>query len=97
MLDVSEKLITSIQHLTSSICFLMMLTKFHLVVLLLLLSAFQVAAQQEYLPELVRRIKPSVVSIVTYDAKGDKLSRGSGFFTAPDRVVTNRHVLEGAF
>jgi tetratricopeptide (TPR) repeat protein len=54
-------------------------------------------AQEDALPELVRRIKPSVVSIVTYDAKGERLSRGSGFFTARDRVVTNRHVLEGAY
>jgi tetratricopeptide (TPR) repeat protein len=70
--------------------------KLHLVFLLLILSAARAAAQGD-LPELVRRIKPSVVAIVTYDAKGEKLSRGSGFFTAPDRVVTNRHVLEGAF
>src|SRR5918998_1024191 len=63
----------------------------------LFLAAPGAAAQQEYLPELVRRIKPSVVAIVTYDAKGDRLSRGSGFFTARDRVVTNRHVLEGAY
>ena len=55
------------------------------------------AAQEDALPELVKRIKPSVVAIVTYDAKGDRLSRGSGFFTGPDRVVTNRHVLEGAY
>jgi tetratricopeptide (TPR) repeat protein len=55
------------------------------------------AAQEDTLPELVKRIKPSVVAIVTYDAKGDRLSRGSGFFTGPDRVVTNRHVLEGAY
>ena len=65
--------------------------------LLLLLLAAPGAAAQDDLPELVRRIKPSVVAIVTYDARGERLSRGSGFFTAPDRVVTNRHVLEGAF
>jgi tetratricopeptide (TPR) repeat protein len=63
----------------------------------LFLVVSHVASQEEYLPELVRRIKPSVVAIVTYDAKGEKLARGSGFFTAPDRVITNRHVLEGAF
>src|SRR5437870_5047357 len=57
----------------------------------------QARAQDDALPELVRRIKPSVVAIVTYDAKGARLSRGSGFFTASDRVVTNRHVLEGAY
>ncbi|HEV7844395.1 MAG TPA: trypsin-like peptidase domain-containing protein, partial [Pyrinomonadaceae bacterium] len=72
-------------------------TNFYLVVILLFLTVSHAAAQDEYLPELVRRIKPSVVAIVTYDAKGDRLSRGSGFFTAPDRVITNRHVLEGAF
>ncbi len=70
-------------------------------ILLLIISLFCLTAShavaQDALPELVRRIKPSVVAIVTYDAKGEKLSRGSGFFTASDRVITNRHVLEGAF
>jgi tetratricopeptide (TPR) repeat protein len=55
------------------------------------------ARGQEALPDLVRRIKPSVVAIVTYDSRGEKLSRGSGFFNAPDRVVTNRHVIENAY
>src|SRR5687768_11011188 len=68
---------------------------FPALVLLLLFASH--ASAQDALPELVRRIKPSVVAIVTYDAKGERLSRGSGFFTAPDRVITNRHVLEGAF
>ena len=52
---------------------------------------------QDPLPELVRRIKPSAVAIETFDAHGAKLSRGSGFFIDVDRVVTNRHVIEGAF
>jgi tetratricopeptide (TPR) repeat protein len=51
---------------------------------------------QEYLPELVRRIKPSAVAIETYDVRGEKLARGSGFFVDQDRVVTNRHVIENA-
>src|SRR4029079_9606410 len=51
---------------------------------------------QDQLPELVRRIKPSAVAIETYDARGEKLSRGSGFFIDADRIVTNRHVIEGA-
>lgn len=49
---------------------------------------------QDFLPELVKRIKPSAVAIETFDAKGNTLSRGSGFFIAPDRVITNRHVIE---
>src|SRR6266436_973244 len=52
---------------------------------------------QDALPELVRRIKPSAVAIETFDARGEKLSRGSGFFVDLDRVVTNRHVIEGAY
>ncbi len=51
---------------------------------------------QDLLPELVRRIKPSAVAIETFDARGEKLSRGSGFFINAERVVTNRHVIEGA-
>jgi tetratricopeptide (TPR) repeat protein len=52
---------------------------------------------QDQLPELVRQIKPSAVAIETFDARGEKLSRGSGFFIDKDRLVTNRHVIEGAY
>ncbi|HEX3085441.1 MAG TPA: trypsin-like peptidase domain-containing protein, partial [Pyrinomonadaceae bacterium] len=60
------------------------------------LCASKMLAQDE-LPDLVRRIKPAAVAIETFDAKGDKLSRGSGFFIDKDRVVTNRHVIDGAY
>jgi tetratricopeptide (TPR) repeat protein len=49
---------------------------------------------QDFLPDLVKRIKPSSVAIETFDSKGNSLSRGSGFFVASDRVITNRHVIE---
>jgi tetratricopeptide (TPR) repeat protein len=62
----------------------------------LFLNSPSVAHGQDILPELVRRIKPSAVAIETYDGRGEKLSRGSGFFIDSDRVVTNRHVIEGA-
>src|SRR5437763_2495554 len=52
---------------------------------------------QDQLPDLVRRIKPSSVAIETFDVRGEKLSRGSGFFVDKDRVVTNRHVIDGAY
>ena len=55
------------------------------------------AKSQDQLPDLVRRIKPSAVAIETFDARGEKLSRGSGFFIDVDRIVTNRHVIEGAY
>ncbi len=63
---------------------------------LFLLFVAPLIAAQESLPDLVSRIKPSVVALVTYDEKGHELARGSGFFTAPDRVVTNLHVIESA-
>ena len=52
---------------------------------------------QDELPDLVRRIKPAAVAIETFDSKGEKLSRGSGFFIDKDRIVTNRHVIDGAY
>ena len=54
------------------------------------------ASSREALPDLVRRVKPSVVSVLTYDAKGDPLISGSGFFIRPGEVVTNMHVIKGA-
>lgn len=54
------------------------------------------AAAQDYLPELVKRIKPSAVAIETFSEDGRTVSRGSGFFVAPDRIVTNNHVIEKA-
>jgi Tfp pilus assembly protein PilF len=64
--------------------------------LLILLAAPVRTSAQDSLPDLVRYIKPSAVAIETFDAHGEKLSRGSGFFTGTDRVVTNRHVIDGA-
>ena len=54
------------------------------------------AYSQETLPELVRRVKPAVVAIATYDAQGEALMTGSGFFVRPGQVVTNLHVIRGA-
>jgi tetratricopeptide (TPR) repeat protein len=68
-----------------------------LLILSFLIATAQGVAAQDELPELVRRIKPSAVAIETFDARGEKLSRGSGFFIGPDRVVTNRHVIENAY
>jgi S1-C subfamily serine protease len=51
---------------------------------------------QETLPELVRRVKPTVVALTTYDANGEALMTGSGFFVGPGKVVTNLHVVRGA-
>ena len=52
------------------------------------------ATAQDFLPQLVKRIKPSAVAIETFDSRGNTLARGSGFFIANDRIITNRHVIE---
>lgn len=64
-----------------------------LLFIFLFLVAFPSAAQ-DFLPELVKRIKPSAVAIETFDARGNTISRGSGFFVATDKIITNRHVIE---
>ncbi|HEX6284384.1 MAG TPA: trypsin-like peptidase domain-containing protein, partial [Pyrinomonadaceae bacterium] len=64
--------------------------------LLVLITPIRVEPAQDILPELVRRIKPSAVAVETFDSRGEKLSRGSGFFIDNDRIVTNRHVIENA-
>ena len=66
----------------------------HKLTLLLIMFAAQTIFAQDYLPELVRRVKPSAVAIETFDARGATLSRGSGFFIASDKIITNRHVIE---
>ena len=70
---------------------------FPLALILLVASVAQAHAQgPETLPSLVKRVKPAVVAIATYDASGEALMTGSGFFLRPGQVVTNLHVIRGA-
>jgi len=51
----------------------------------------------ESLPSIIKRIKPSVVIVFTYDDKGEFLKLGSGFFiNQSGDIITNYHVLQGA-
>jgi tetratricopeptide (TPR) repeat protein len=71
--------------------------RFPLWLALILLSTIAVRAQShESLPELIRRVKPAVVAVITYDAKGEIQMTGSGFFIRPGQVLTNLHVIDGA-
>ncbi len=67
-----------------------------LLLLAISLCSVNQAFSQESLPELVRRVKPLVVAIATYDSQGEALMTGSGFFLRPGQVVTNLHVIRGA-
>jgi S1-C subfamily serine protease len=66
------------------------------IALILLFAGFVQAHSDENLPSLVKRVKPAVVAIATYDANGEALMTGSGFFLRPGQVVTNLHVVRGA-
>jgi tetratricopeptide (TPR) repeat protein len=66
---------------------------FSIALVLLLTSAVRA---QESLPSLVKRVKPAVVAISTYDANGEAVMTGSGFFLRPGQVITNLHVVRGA-
>ncbi len=63
---------------------------------LFLLASAGIAQNQDSLPDLVRQVKPSVVSVLTYNAKDESLISGTGFFVRPGQVVTNLHVIQGA-
>jgi S1-C subfamily serine protease len=65
-------------------------------VLTLVFATIAHAYPQEGLPALVKKVKPAVVAIATYDASGEALMTGSGFFLRPGQVVTNLHVIRGA-
>ncbi|HKR00052.1 MAG TPA: trypsin-like peptidase domain-containing protein [Pyrinomonadaceae bacterium] len=74
-----------------------MTRKFPLWLALVLLPVSFISAQaQESLPELIRRVKPAVVAVITYDEKNEVQMTGSGFFIRPGQVLTNLHVIDGA-
>jgi len=55
------------------------------------------ALAQGKLPEIVKKIEPSTVVILTYDKDGKIIGQGSGFFISEKGdIITNRHVLAGA-
>jgi len=66
---------------------------FSIALVLFLTSALRA---QESLPALVKRVKPAVVAITTYDANGEAVMTGSGFFLSPGQVVTNLHVVRAS-
>ena len=49
------------------------------------------------LPELIKKVKPSVVEITTYTSLGEMLGVGSGFFIGPGQVVSNWHVVSECY
>lgn len=54
-------------------------------------------AQTLSVEDIVKDASPSVVKIIVYDITGSKRGEGSGFFIARGKIVTNAHVIKGAY
>lgn len=66
-------------------------------IILFLLTLYSYAFPQGSLAPLVKKIQPAVVTVITYDALGEQLSIGSGFFINKEGLlITNHHVVGGA-
>ncbi|MCX5904059.1 MAG: trypsin-like peptidase domain-containing protein, partial [Proteobacteria bacterium] len=70
------------------------------IITLLLFSFFnttKLLAEENQLKDMLKRVMPATVLVVTYDEKGQPLSQGSGFFISEKgEVITNYHVMGGA-
>jgi Flp pilus assembly protein TadD len=64
----------------------------------IVLTNLSVAQADQTLVDLVKKVKPCVVLIETFDKDNKPLGQGSGFFVNnKGHIVTNHHVLEGAY
>lgn len=69
---------------------------FCLPLILLMLFNSPVIAKDS-IPEIIKKIEPSIIVVLTYDREGKVLGQGSGFFINENgEAITSRHVLEGA-
>ena len=67
-----------------------------LIVMLLEACGWQLTAG-ENLPKLIRKVRPAVATVYSYDAAGDLKIQGTGFFIDKQgHLVTSGHVVHGA-
>lgn len=71
------------------------LLKFIVLSSLLLVGAASANAQTP-LGNLVSQVRTALVIVTTHDERGKALTQGSGFFIAPNRVLTNLRFLNSA-
>ena len=68
-------------------------------IILLLLSLYneQALGQSRTIENVIEEASYSIVKINVYDITGSKKAEGSGFFINDGRILTNYHVIEGAY
>lgn len=64
--------------------------------LLILLTAATTIGAPESITEVVKRVRPAVVTVITFNSAGVRESQGSGFFVDSKHIITNWHVVEDA-
>jgi len=62
-----------------------------------ILSSIAFAQTLSSVEDIIKDASPSVVKIVVYDITGTKRGEASGFFIARGKIVTNAHVVDGAY
>ncbi len=65
--------------------------------LLVCLSLFPASLFGQDIVAMFKRVKPSVVTVLSFNAFDLEQATGSGFFIDKNRIITNFHVIEGAY
>jgi serine protease Do len=63
---------------------------------LTVITSCHTVSAQESLPELIKRIESSVVTVTSYYPSSKRARVGSGFFIEAQQIISNWHVVSGA-